>query len=118
MPPVQIALTQSLGPPHGCPFAQRTQLADGPPQSTPVSLPFFTPSAQFATRQKPPVQTPLEHCAPAVHVGWQMPPEQPPTTQSVERKHVPPVAQPGQLPPPQSMPVSAPFLTPSVQVGA
>jgi hypothetical protein len=77
-PPVQMPLAQSPAAPHAWPLAQRTQFGAGPPQSTAVSAPLCTPSAQFGTRQNPPVQTPLGHSLPVVHVGWQTPPEQPP----------------------------------------
>jgi hypothetical protein len=117
-PPLHTWLEQSLGALQPAPSPQRIQEGAGPPQSTSVSLPFSTPSAQFGTLQKPALQTPLGHSVPLVQVGWQMPPEHPPIAQSVPRKHASPVAHPGQLPPPQSRAVSLPFLTPSVQVGA
>jgi hypothetical protein len=68
-----------------------------PPQSTPVSAAFFTPSAQLA--------------------GWQMFPVHTPLWQSAA---VPQPALDGhaaQLPP-QSTSVSDPFATPSLQDGA
>src|SRR4051812_46611889 len=58
------------------------------PQSTSLSLPFFTPSSQRAGTQAPASHTPL--------------------TQSVPTLHSAPVAQAGQLPP-QSTPISSPF---------
>jgi hypothetical protein len=69
-----------------------------PPQSTPVSLPFSTPSLHVAFWQTPPVQTPVV----------QSPPMRQPS----------PGPQSGQVPPPQSTSVSAPLSTPSMQVGA
>jgi hypothetical protein len=87
--------------PHVFPWA--TQVA--PPQSVPVSEPFFTPSEQvgaggvahsFEALQKPEVQSEL-----AAH----------PTPSAQVR---PSVRQSG---PPQSTPVSLPFFTPSVHVG-
>jgi hypothetical protein len=66
----------------------------------PVSLPFFTPSMQVGARQTmvAPLQTPL--------------------AQSLEAVQPIPGGHPGQVPPPQSAPVSLPFFTPSMQVGA
>src|SRR4051812_48304106 len=66
------------------------------PQSTSLSLPFFTPSSQRAGAQACAEQTPLLQSAPLVHSG--------------------PVAHAGQLPP-QSTPVSSPFWAKSLQVG-
>jgi hypothetical protein len=56
-----------------------------PPQSTPVSVPFFTPSSHAGAWHAPPVHTPDWQSAPAWHVS--------------------PVAQPGHAPP-QSFAVS------------
>ncbi len=69
-----------------------------PPQSTDVSVPFFTPSEHVAAAQVPFEQNPV----------WQSLPEMQPC----------PVAHVGHVPPPQSVPVSAPFFEPSVHVGA
>src|SRR5215207_9136339 len=66
------------------------------PQSTSLSLPFFTPSSQRAGTHASALQTPLAQSAPTVHSG--------------------PVGQGGQLPP-QSTAVSSPFCTKSPQVG-
>jgi hypothetical protein len=130
-------------------------MAVGPPQSTPVSEPFLTPSVgtQVGARQVPPVQTPLTQLAPLVpHIlpsaqGGQSEPPQPmsvsepfrtvspqeaathrpivqtPLTQSVGAVHPCPAGQRVAhmaVGPPQSTPVSEPFLTPSVgtQLGA
>jgi len=57
MPPVHTPLTQSPGPAQPWPVWQSGH--DGPPQSTPVSVPFFTVSPQVGTWQTPPVQTAL-----------------------------------------------------------
>jgi hypothetical protein len=58
------------------------------PQSTSLSLPFFTPSSQRAGAQAPALQMPLAQSTPTLHAA--------------------PVAQAGQEPP-QSTPVSLPF---------
>src|SRR5580698_1201999 len=68
-----------------------------PPQSTSVSLLFFTPSEQSG------VHVPVAHCAPA---------------QSLSMLHVLVGPHLGQVPPPQSTSVSLPFSTPSEQVAA
>jgi hypothetical protein len=75
------------------------QVAQTPPQSTPVSLPFFVPSVHVGALQTALTQTPLAQSSCAVqgasvahfwaHVG-----------------------------PPQSTPTSSPFFCPSVHVGA
>ncbi len=65
-----------------------------PPQSTSVSPPLRTPSAQVGAWQRPPVQTPLSQS---------VPPPQPS-----------PAGQPAQAGPPQSTPVSVPSRTPLV----
>jgi hypothetical protein len=41
--------------------------AEGPPQSTPVSVPFFTPSPAVAFAHLPDVQTPDLQSKPFVH---------------------------------------------------
>ena len=69
MPPVQTPLTQSLATAQPRPVSQRTHDGALPPQSTSVSAPFCTWSAQFGTRQNPPVHTPLGHCVPTLHGG-------------------------------------------------
>jgi hypothetical protein len=77
------------------------QLHDGhcPPQSTPVSMPFFTPSAQVGAAHVEATQTPLP--------------------QSMDSAHGSPSSQlpGGQTCPPQSMATSEPFCTPSWQLG-
>jgi hypothetical protein len=78
--------------------AHVTHGAQGPPQSTPVSAPFCTPSSQLGT--------------------WQTALEQTPLAQSAATPQPTPAAHAGHAPPPQSTPVSAPFRTPSLQVGA
>lgn len=102
-PASQTRLTQSSSNLHPCPVGQRLVCpAQGKaPQSTPLSLPFLTPSAQLAF--------------------WQIPAVQTPSRQSSLWSHFRPVAQ--RLPcarqsgPPQSRSVSAPFKTMSPQVG-
>jgi hypothetical protein len=69
-----------------------------PPQSTSVSTPFLTESAQLGARQVPSVpHTPLR--------------------QSALETQPSPVPQPGQAPPPQSTSVSVPFRAPSLHAG-
>jgi hypothetical protein len=91
-PFVHTSVVQSVGAPHvweGPHFAQ-----SAPPQSTPVSEPFRTPSIQFAARHKPPTQgTPVQS---------------PGVTQAL------PALQGGQVPP-QSTSVSVPSLMPLLQ---
>jgi hypothetical protein len=74
------------------------QGGQGPPQSTSVSVPFLTRSAQLG--------------------GWQVPEEQTPLTQSVPPWQVLPSGHGAQIPPPQSTAVSLPFFTPSAQLAA
>jgi hypothetical protein len=95
---VHTPLWQSPATTQVLPFAQSPQ--DGPPQSTSVSLPFFTVSLQPAPWQTfgVPLQTLL--------------------IQSPATLHVLPVPQSPHVPPPQSTSVSAPFLTTSEHVGA
>jgi hypothetical protein len=64
-----------------------------PPQSTSVSVPFFTLSAQPATRHRPELQVPLMQSRSTSH-AW-------------SDSHA------AHESPPQSTPVSPPFLTPS-----
>ena len=95
MPLWQLKLWQSDPTRQVAKFAQAAH--EGPPQSTDVSVPFFTPSV---------------HIAPA-----QVPFEQTPVVQSPPEMHESPVAHLGHEPP-QSLSVSAPFFVPSVHVGA
>ena len=62
----------------------------------------------------------LETHAPPVgaQLPWQTPPVQTLLMQSALPTHVWPFAHSGQVPPPQSTPVSVPFLTPSLHAGA
>jgi hypothetical protein len=97
-PKKQILLVQSLGDMQARPLAH---FAHEPPQSTSVSLPFFTPSVHVPAHgghTLPPQSTPvsLPFFAPSVHVP----------------------AHGGHTLPPQSTPVSLPFFTPSVHTGA
>jgi hypothetical protein len=55
--------------------------------------------------------------APPGWTHWQIPPTQFWLRQSDARLQPWPLGQAGQVPPPQSMPVSLPFLTTSLQVG-
>ena len=91
--PLQEPLEQSPPTLQVLPAAQGGQ---GPPQSTSVSEPFFTMSAQLG--------------------GWQVPAEQTPFWQSVPARQDFPSGQDGQAPPPQSTAVSLPFFTPSMQL--
>jgi hypothetical protein len=78
---------------------------------------------QAVSQQTPSTHCPLWHCEdnvqgePFGRVDWQMPPWHNPLTQSAFARQCLPSAQAGQDPPPQSMSVSFPFLTVSVQVG-
>ena len=81
---VQTALTQSMGWVQASPFAHKSGQA--PPQSTPPSLPFFTPSVHEAGWHVP-AHLPLLHS--------ELPVQGDPTLQM--------------QPPPQSTEVSAPF---------
>jgi hypothetical protein len=92
----QNPVVQSLFTAHGPPTLQPGH--EGPPQSTPVSEPFFTPSVQLAWAQVPELQTAV--------------------TQSLGAAQESPGAQAPHAEPPQSTSVSAPFRTPSVQAGA
>jgi len=75
------------------------EAAHEPPQSTAVSVPFFTVSVQLGVAHRPPAQTPLAQLPPA----------------AVPVPHILPFAQDGQAPP-QSTSVSLPFFTRSVQL--
>jgi hypothetical protein len=72
-----------------------------PPQSMSVSMPFLTPSVQVGAG-----------------MFWQTPPVQKPELQSPFPVHILPAPHFPQVGPPQSTSVSAPFLTPSEQLGA
>jgi hypothetical protein len=94
--PEHTPLWQSLPTAHVAPVPHFGQLA--PPQSTSVSVPFFTTS---------------------VHVGaWQMLPMHTPLAQSAATPQTLPAAHLAHVPPPQSTSVSAPFFTTSAHVGA
>jgi hypothetical protein len=69
-----------------------------PPQSTSVSVPLRTPSAQVGV--------------------WQTFPEQTPPAQSDATAQPAPSVHVGHIPPPQSTSVSGPFSTPSLHAGA
>jgi hypothetical protein len=98
---VQTLLVQSVPAEHVLPSAQVGH--DAPPQSTSVSVPFLTlsrPPVHFGTWQMPPVHTPLV--------------QSPGTAHPLVSAHF---LDGAQLPP-QSVSVSDPFFTPSVQIGA
>jgi hypothetical protein len=97
MPPVHTPLAQSAAPPHTLPSAHLFAGAQEPPQSTSVSVPFFTVSLQAGTWQMPPVQTPLA--------------QSPAPPQTLPSAHLFAGAQE----PPQSTSVSVPFFTVSLQ---
>jgi hypothetical protein len=60
----------------------------------------------------------VPHCSNgAPQIGPHVPSKQSAPAQSAERRHPRPAAHAGHVPPPQSTSVSAPFFTPSVQVG-
>jgi hypothetical protein len=90
VPNSQTELSQSVGERHPCPAMH---LAQVPPQSTPVSVSFFTPSPQVGAAQAWLVHTPL--------------------SQSDQATQAPPVGH-FEHDPPQSMSVSVPFFTSSV----
>jgi hypothetical protein len=118
----------------------------GPPQSSPVSVPFTAPSGHAGTWQIVPVQTfdvqslPLPQCLPSAQGPQVSPPqfrsvslpfltasaqlgawhtvEHTPLKQSAGTLHVVPVAHPSGHPPPQSTAFSLPFLVKSVHVAA
>jgi hypothetical protein len=86
---------QSSSPPHALPGPQPPH---EPPQSTAVSVPFWTKS---------------------VHVGaWHVLALQTRVVQSPELWHPCPASQGLQVPPPQSTPVSLPLRMASPQLGA
>jgi hypothetical protein len=95
---VHTLLVQSPPAEHAFPLPQPPHIE--PPQSTSVSVPFFTTSLQVGVWQMPPVHTPLvqspatEQCRPLSHffAGAQLPP--------------------------QSVSVSVPFFTMSLQLVA
>ncbi|WP_248354746.1 hypothetical protein [Anaeromyxobacter oryzae] len=93
--PLQAPLAQSPLEAQVLAVPQRGQVV--PPQSTSVSVPFLTASAQLGDWHEPDAQTPLEQSRPR--------------TQALPSAHA------GQAPPPQSTPVSAPSRIPSTQVG-
>jgi hypothetical protein len=94
-PEVQIPELQSAGATQIFPLAHLAQL---PPQSTSVSVPFLAASVHVAVAQRPPVHAPLRQ---SVYV-----------LQSI------PFAQSAHVPPPQSTSVSKPFFTTSLQLVA
>src|SRR5690606_29813196 len=93
MPSLQRPLEQSEFWTHPSPAAH--EAGQLPPQSTPVSPPFCTPSSHDGAWQEPSVQTPER--------------------QSVGAPHCLPVAQEVQEPP-QSVSDSSPFRIPSPQL--
>src|SRR4051812_27962461 len=96
-PFMQSVLAQSLLPLQGCPIGHGPQMP--PPQSTPVSVPFLMPSLQVGT-------TGGAHTPFTQSVLWQSLP----LLQGCPFMHF------GHAPPPQSVPVSVPFLMPSTHV--
>jgi hypothetical protein len=98
-PPVHTPSTQlALLAPHIFPAAHF--VGHDPPQFRSVSLPFLTASLHEGTAQSPATQTPLAQSVPV--------PQPLPLAQSL----------PGAHDPPQSISVSEPFITASVQTGA
>jgi hypothetical protein len=95
-PGAQSPSAQSVSTSQDAPAAHVAHT--GPPQSTSVSVPFCTPSAQSGAAQNPALHRWLE--------------------QSASETQTRPGGQSVQAAPPQSMSVSAPFLMPSRQVGA
>jgi hypothetical protein len=118
----------------------------GPPQSVPVSVPFFAPSLQDSASQKPSVHTLVVQSegarqrSPALQRGQEPPQSVPvsvpfftlsvhveawqtfavhtPDPQSAGNLQVAPARQPGHSLPPQSTSVSAPLARKSLQLGA
>jgi hypothetical protein len=91
-----------------------------PPQSVPVSAPFFTVSVQLGAAQAPAVQTPLLQEPERVQAAAsarpvQKPPEQLPEMQSVPVEQTAPFEQSAPQLPPQSGAVSVPLVAASLQ---
>jgi hypothetical protein len=63
---LHLPLAQSSWSTHACSIAHGLQPL---PQSTSLSLPFFSPSSQRAGAHAPAVQTPLAQFEPTVHSG-------------------------------------------------
>jgi hypothetical protein len=95
-PPMQLALAQSAPRTQALPGPHAGQPEPVPPQSTSLSVPFFTVSAQVRATHRVAVQTRLPQSPPILHFL--------------------PVPQPAQGPP-QSTSVSALFLTASAHEG-
>ncbi|MGI8854968.1 MAG: hypothetical protein ACR2JW_04390 [Thermomicrobiales bacterium] len=70
-PLLQRPLVQSVPTRHCLPTPHFEQV--GPPQSTSVSLPFFTPSTHAGGWHRPSRHTPLGHVAPLVQAFWHVP---------------------------------------------
>src|SRR5438045_9657411 len=66
MPPVQTPLVQSPASEQCRPLPHFFDGAQLPPQSTSVSVPFFTVSLHVGAAQVVPLQTPLAQSAPVV----------------------------------------------------
>jgi hypothetical protein len=95
----QLALLQSPLTMHILPFPHVFAGAQDPPQSTSVSLPFFSASLHDGA---------VHTCVAAGQI---------PLAQSAGVAHIRPVAHGGHVPPPQLTSVSVPFLTASVHEG-
>jgi hypothetical protein len=143
--PEQTLLVQSVAAPQALPSPHLLAGAQEPPQSTSVSVPFFTVSLQTAAWHTSPVHTPSRQSAATVQAlfaahlsqvppqstsvsvlfftestqfGTQTAPEHWLPAQSVSTEHFSIGPQALQVPPPQSTSVSFPFATVSVQVAA
>ncbi len=81
MPSTQTPAEQSVLRAHAPPLAHGPH--DAPPQSTPVSSPFFRPSVQLGAAQRPESQPPLRQSVGAAHVADSaQPPHAPPQSTS------------------------------------
>src|SRR5690606_167660 len=121
----QPSLAQSECASHALPAAQRGP-ASGPPQSTSVSPPFFTPSSNVGAAHMLVTgsQTLLAHSAPSVQPlptsdgGAHTPFSQVSLSQSAGTVHVLPSPHLGADEPPQSTSVSSPSFVPSATFGS
>lgn len=120
-PATHDADAQSAGAVHAFPLPHF--VAQPPPQSTSVSVPFLTPSSQLNVPPQPSGAVPHVRPSEAQVLGTQVQAKFTQVAgarQSVLARHPLPTPHPGHpdiTPPPQSIPVSLPFLMPSLHVG-
>jgi hypothetical protein len=117
VPFTQGTPAQSVASTHAWPVMQGPQV---PPQSTSVSVPFFTPSLQVDpevhAEHEPPQSTPVSvsFFTPSLQVAAaHRCKEQTPEPQSESLRHTASVVHAGQYAPPQSIAVSCPSMRPS-----